>query len=78
MMGLGEMMTDDDLFGMLNTADIDCDGKVTFEGKCCFFPDVLEESSITFNGKYVYRTLYVSFIEILFHSLHCFLRQSHK
>lgn len=47
------MMTDDDLFGMLNTADIDCDGKVTFEGKCCFFPDVLEESSITFNGKYV-------------------------
>jgi len=33
MMGLGEMLTDDDLFGMLNMADVDCDGKVTFEGK---------------------------------------------
>ncbi|XP_045181728.2 uncharacterized protein LOC123540609 isoform X2 [Mercenaria mercenaria] len=31
MMGLGEMMTDDELFGMVNMADCDCDGKVTFE-----------------------------------------------
>ncbi|KAL4217916.1 hypothetical protein ACF0H5_022655 [Mactra antiquata] len=31
MMGLGEMLTDDELFGMLNMADVDCDGKVTFE-----------------------------------------------
>lgn len=38
MMGLGEMLTDDELFGMLNMADVDCDGKVTFEGShtCTF------------------------------------------
>ncbi|WAR16543.1 hypothetical protein MAR_031137 [Mya arenaria] len=32
MMGLGEMLTDDELFGMVNVVDLDCDGKVTFDG----------------------------------------------
>ncbi|XP_052763489.1 uncharacterized protein LOC128205681 isoform X1 [Mya arenaria] len=31
MMGLGEMLTDDELFGMVNVVDLDCDGKVTFD-----------------------------------------------
>jgi len=36
MMGLGEMLTDDELFSIVNVADLDCDGKVTFEGSYHF------------------------------------------
>ena len=32
MMGLGEMLDDDELFGMVTMADLDCDGKLTFKG----------------------------------------------
>ena len=32
MMGLGEMLDDDELWGMVTMADLDCDGKLTFKG----------------------------------------------
>ena len=32
MMGLGEILDDDDMYGMVTMADLDCDGKLTFKG----------------------------------------------
>ncbi|XP_052236591.1 uncharacterized protein LOC127848266 isoform X1 [Dreissena polymorpha] len=48
MMGLGEMLTDDELFSILNMADLDCDGKVTYDDFRKFLlPQCGDETLIT-------------------------------
>ena len=40
MMGLGEMLDDDELYGMVTMADLDCDGKLTFRGQYLFHKQI--------------------------------------